>query len=68
MVYIPSLTISNVTSLICIVIIVALSIVIFETITSESDKSIKWKLEFRGRPVIIGCCPSSRTDNFGSGS
>ena len=22
---------------------------------------------FRGRPVIFGCCPSSRNDNFGSG-
>ena len=41
---------------------------IFATIMSVSDKSINWKLEFRGRPVIIGCCPSSRTDNFGSGS
>ena len=60
--------ISNVTWLICKVIILALSIcyIIFATITSVSDKSIKWKLGFHGRPLIIGCCPSSRNDNLGS--
>ena len=54
-VYIPFSTISNVTWLIRIVIIIELSIAIFATITSDSDKSIKWKLGFRGRPVIIRC-------------
>ena len=40
--------------------IVALSIVIFATITSESDNSIKWKFGLRGRPLIIGCRPNRR--------
>ena len=35
--------------------------------TSESDNSIKWKFGLRGRPLIIGCRPSSRSDNIGSG-
>ena len=33
----------------------------------ESNKSIEWKLGFCGRLGIIGCWPSSRDDNFGSG-
>ena len=28
---------------------------------------IRWKFGLRGRPLIIGCRPSSRTDNIGSG-
>ena len=60
-VYIPFSTISNVTWLIHMVIIVELSIAIFATITSESDKSIKWKLRFRGLPLIIRCMLSQYT-------
>ena len=45
----------------------SISTAIFATIITESDKWIKWKLGSRGRPVIAGCCLSSRNDSLGIG-